>query len=378
MTATASSVAHAPAAPGGLDARHLALREQIDLDLMVDTHFAARVVERGIAHLAHVRVSTVDGALSALPAPSLASSRGAGGAALLVDLADAVGPDCLAALDSRGQTVWARLAAPTPALLAACEEWVRRQLPPAVQDEDHRVPVAFWSFGRHGAVALTRSVGVPRWSEIAGNYPDRVRSRLAALMGGVGKADEVGRLILWHGPPGTGKTWALRALGWEWRRWCELHYVVDPEVFLREPTDYMLRVLLDEDEDDEDRERWRLLVLEDTGELLSADARARAGQGQSRLLNVVDGLIGQGLRALVLVTTNEAVGRLHPAVARPGRCAAAIEFGPFPATEAGAWLSRRGVDPGRAAGAAASLASLYSCCGEPAVAPAEPRRFGFA
>ena len=50
---------------------------------------------------------------------------------------------------------------------------------------------------------------------------------------------------------------------------------------------------------------WRLLVLEDTGELLSADARDRAGQGLSRFLNVVDGLIGQGLRVLVLVTTNE-------------------------------------------------------------------------
>ena len=41
---------------------------------------------------------------------------------------------------------------------------------------------------------------------------------------------------------------------------------------------------------------------EDTGELLSADARERSGQGLSRFLNVVDGLIGQGLRVLVLVT----------------------------------------------------------------------------
>lgn len=33
-------------------------------------------------------------------------------------------------------------------------------------------------------------------------------------------------------------------------------------------------------------------------------------------------MVGQGLRVLVLVTTNELLRRLHPAVAQPGRCAA--------------------------------------------------------
>ena len=64
----------------------------------------------------------------------------------------------------------------------------------------------------------------------------------------------------------------------------------------------MLDVLLDDDDDDSG---WRLLILEDTGELLALDARYQTGQGLSRLLNVVDGLIGQGLRVVVLVTTNE-------------------------------------------------------------------------
>jgi hypothetical protein len=48
--------------------------------------------------------------------------------------------------------------------------------------------------------------------------------------------------------------------------------------------------------------------------------------GEAGFLNVVDGLIGQGLRVLVLVTTNEELKSLHPAVARPGRAAANIEF----------------------------------------------------
>jgi hypothetical protein len=108
----------------------------------------------------------------------------------------------------------------------------------------------------------------------------------------------------------------------------------------------------------EDSRQWRLLVLEDTGELLTADARSVIGQGLSRFLNVVDGLIGQGLRVLVLVTTNEEIRKLHPAVARPGRCAANIEFLRLDAPAASAWLQRHGL----AAGGRGSrtLASLYA------------------
>jgi hypothetical protein len=103
---------------------------------------------------------------------------------------------------------------------------------------------------------------------------------------------------------------------------------------------------------------WKLLMLEDTGELLTADARALIGQGLSRFLNVVDGLIGQGLRVLVLVTTNEEIRTLHPAVARPGRCAANVDFLPLSIEEAAGWLSRHDVDASVAG--PTTLASLYA------------------
>jgi hypothetical protein len=195
-----------------------------------------------------------------------------------------------------------------------------------------------------------------------------------------------GQLVLWHGQAGTGKTFALRALAWEWREWCQFHYIVDPDSFFGQHADYLISVLLqpavpmmvgqggfrdmaqamavfssyeEPDDEGEDAEKpWRVLVLEDTGELLSADARERAGQGLSRFLNVVDGLIGQGLRVLVLVTTNEEIRKLHPAVARPGRCAANVEFGALSASEARDWLERHGLE-GRPA-AARTLASLYA------------------
>jgi hypothetical protein len=104
--------------------------------------------------------------------------------------------------------------------------------------------------------------------------------------------------------------------------------------------------------------RWRLLILEDTGELLAADARLQAGQGLSRFLNVVDGLIGQGLRILVLVTTNEELGTLHPAISRPGRCAANVLFGRIPPAQANPWLRDKGHEG--TVSEPATLASLYA------------------
>ncbi|MDQ3608638.1 MAG: ATPase, partial [Actinomycetota bacterium] len=83
---------------------------------------------------------------------------------------------------------------------------------------------------------------------------------------------------------------------------------------------------------------------------------------------------GLGLKALVLVTTNDPLVQLHPAVARPGRTWAQVEFGPLPAQEAGDWLAARGADA-RVEGAT-TLAELFALVrGEALDAPA---KVGFA
>jgi uncharacterized protein DUF5925/ATPase family protein associated with various cellular activities (AAA) len=255
--------------------------------------------------------------------------------------------------------------------VAATFAALHERLPTPDPSSAHEVTVTFWTYGPHGPQPTWRSIAVPGWDEIHENYGARTRHELERLMIGFEPA-RGGQLLLWHGKPGTGKTFALRALAWEWRRWCEFHYIVDPDSFFGEHADYLMSVLLqpgymemgmhprfgmvhattfqlgvEEPEvlDDEARPKpWRVLLLEDTGELLSADARAMMGQGLSRFLNVVDGLIGQGLRVLALVTTNEEIRRLHPAVARPGRAAANVEFASLSADEAAAWFSARGVN----------------------------------
>jgi hypothetical protein len=293
--------------------------------------------------------------------------------AALLDVEPLFGERCLALVTLSGGTAYVRVAAAELVALAEIDGWLRECFPPAEASDDRQVPVSFWSYGACGASSIWRTIAVPAWEEIRGNYPRAVRDRLAGLVDPSFRPAEGGQLVLWHGPPGTGKTYALRALAWEWRSWCDLHYVVDPDVLFGEHAAYLLEVVLDDD--DETERRWRLLVLEDTGELLAADAKEQTGQGLSRLLNLVDGIVGQGLRVLVLVTTNEPLRRLHPAVARPGRCAAKVEFGSFPAEEAREWLAARGAETGCVKGE--TLASLFARAGGYEPEPGPERQIGF-
>ena len=235
---------------------------------------------------------------------------------------------------------------------------------PAVVDHT-KAAVGFWHLGSHGPIRHERSVDVQPWEEIRRNYSGAAARALDNLMSR--KQDHLGgKLLLLYGPPGTGKTTALRALADAWRSWCRLDYVVDPER-LFDSSAYLLKVALHGDEEDEEEDeqskeeghngtKSRMLILEDCDELIAASAKERSGQGLARLLNLTDGLLGQGKSLLVALTTNEPVNRLHPAIVRPGRCIAQIEVGGLSAGEARQWLGGQVLHRG----GGATLAELLS------------------
>jgi hypothetical protein len=335
--------------------------------------FFARVLGGEFSALRQDAWPTSERTLAALGAPLLHSAA-QGSESVVVEHE---GTLVLAGL--QGGYFHARAAAAGADAAAAMLERLRELFPAPEPIARHDVPVAFWTYTPNGPMPSLRPIAVPEWEEIRDNYADETRTRLDAIMRDFRPAHG-GQLILWHGIAGTGKTYALRALAWEWREWCQLHYVVDPDTFFGERADYLMGVLMQppgmtmgvhvmgggwtqygpraifhqmDSIDDADGEgeadpggtkHWRLLVLEDTGELLTPDAKSIIGQGLSRFLNVVDGLIGQGLRVLVLVTTNEEIRSLHPAVSRPGRCAANIDFAPLAADEAAVWLRDHGIE----------------------------------
>jgi hypothetical protein len=253
---------------------------------------------------------------------------------------------------------------------AVADDLARAVLAQATRDaaveqpaDDGAVSMGFWRRSpRQGAYRAGRRVQAAPWASIRANYPLAATASLDELMA-VTPDTVHGRLVLLHGAPGTGKTTVLRTLAREWRAWCQADFVLDPEALFGDPG-YLMGVVIGDDDDDPP---WRLLLLEDCDELIRGGAGQPTGQPLSRLLNLTDGMLGQGGQVLVAITTNEDVRQLHPAVVRPGRRLAHIEIGPLGAAEASAWLGRPVAGP-------VTLAELYAM--RRGQLPARPRETG--
>jgi len=247
----------------------------------------------------------------------------------------------IAAVDSGTADHW------TAAINLLVPDWADER-----QEDGDFVEVTFWAQNpmTKGVSASHRYLHIEHWDEIEGNYPAATREEFDALVGMTdGPEDGAGKLVLLHGPPGTGKTRGILSLIKSWSDWCEASVVTDSERFFGDPT-YLNDLLFNVN----GMADWLLIVVEDGDEFIDVDDRK--GQGVSRLLNICDGMIGQGLNLMILLSTNTPMDRLNPALARPGRCLANIEFPAFSAGEALEWLTAA-LD-GDSTGAAEALHSL--------------------
>ncbi|MCC6740107.1 MAG: AAA family ATPase [Planctomycetia bacterium] len=257
----------------------------------------------------------------------------------------------------------------------------------AVEADENGVWADFCFLTKDGVDRRTEFLRCPKWEEISGNYPAPIRSPLDQLLG-LPEPWKQGRLMVWHGPAGTGKTWAIRALMTHWRDRFDFSVVVDPEVLASHPEYYyeiasssretmlrrhgrhfdreLARFEAEADEGDAAESapdsrmpRRRLFIMEDCADLIMSQSRTAHYDKIGKLLNMTDGLFGQGREDLFLITFNEEEDRIDPAFLRPGRCVANLTFPPFESEEAAAWLRGRGVG-GKVETADLTLAQMYA------------------
>lgn len=223
------------------------------------------------------------------------------------------------------------------------EQWLRSQVP-GLAPGYRRVRI--WHNTRDRVASVRRLLQMPSWADIADNYPARVAASIAAALDRPDPSN--GRLLLWHGEPGTGKTSAVRALIDAWSPWADPHLVADPDQLFTQPG-YLDAVVTHEEPSHTPApldaapgpRRSKLIVVEDADEYLRAQSVRRSELSMGRLLNLADGIVGQGVDVYLLLTSNVETGRLHPAITRPGRALSHITFARFDATEASHWLGHR-------------------------------------
>lgn len=172
----------------------------------------------------------------------------------------------------------------------------------------------------------------PTWETQQCNYPIALRPVLQKLIT-TPSEDGSGNIIIFHGPPGCGKTWFLRTLFREWREQYIPMVVLDVENLLSSET-YYLSLL----SRTSGFAKKPLIVLEDAGQSLVRNGQYGVVPIQ-RLLNRSDGLCSGDRGVTFVITFNEDLGVIDPAVVRAGRCRANLNFPAMCRDSAEQWLT---------------------------------------
>ena len=155
--------------------------------------------------------------------------------------------------------------------------------------------------------------------------------------------NETKGLILFHGEPGTGKTYYIRHLLRKMASNDKVVIYMPPNMvdYLIEPG--FLTFLSREITNFSSQGYFCAMLIEDAEPLLAARQEGRI-QGVSNLLNMTDGLLNDMLNLQIICTFNVNLKELDKALLRPGRLIARKEFKAMPALDANILAKQLGIN----------------------------------
>lgn len=247
-----------------------------------------------------------------------------------------------------------------------------------INEDSSKMDLHFWYTTKHGLSCTTKSIDCPNIDVAKRNYGEVVFRNIEALSK-LESPWENGKIILWHGPPGTGKTNAIKILSSIWKekfKNISTEFLIQPEEFIGN-TQNLVKLFLERDEflgNEEGEEPLRLVIIEDRADLFSANCRNNPAF--SVLLNLADGLIGHGSKVIFMITANEKVDdSFDEAVTRSGRCLDITHFGRLSIEESESWLADQEID--QKVTAPMTLAELYALKNNRVLKSHKPEDFGF-
>jgi len=151
------------------------------------------------------------------------------------------------------------------------------------------------------------------------HYTAQASKDFASLLKMIQENDFIGKIIFFHGDPGTGKTFLVKSLLGEIQDKYKAIIVTTPLQFMRNGG---YEHILNEDEDSS-----YIFIFEDAEKLVASDARNSLPDEFSVLANNTSGIIGSGRNDLFLFTFNRHIEKIDSALIRECRCVANISVG---------------------------------------------------
>ena len=150
-------------------------------------------------------------------------------------------------------------------------------------------------------------------------------------------------LVLFHGLPGTGKTYYIRHLLKQMASGSKEVIYMPPNLVdhLVEPS--FMTFISGQVQEFADEGKSCIILIEDAEPLLAKRQEGVRIQGVTNLLNMTDGLLNDMLKMQIICTFNVELSKLDSALLRPGRLIARKEFKALSELDANLLASRLGI-----------------------------------